>query len=110
MLKDNSINRILLPFYKELRGTLFKDSFVFLDNGIWFTLRYSQLLTMPRVGDGVRVEVYWDDDGTKKYDIMYFIVKELEEDYIQLWYKELGLNYRFYTQPTSNGELFWTPC
>lgn len=110
VLKDNSINRMLLPFYKELRGTLFKDSFVFLDNGIWFTLRYSQLLTMPRVGDGVRVEVYWDDGGTKKYDIMYFIVKELEEDYIQLWYKELGLNYRFYTQPTSTGELFWIPC
>ena len=41
---------------------------------------------------------------------MHFNVKEMEEDYIQLWYKELGLNYRFYTQPTSTGELFWTPC
>lgn len=65
---------------------------------------------MPRVGDDVRVEVYWDDDGAKKYDSMYFNVKEMEEDYIQLWYKELDLNYRFYTQPTSTGELFWTPC
>lgn len=84
MLKDNSINRILLQFYKEIRYTLFKDSFVFLDNGIWFTLRYSQLLTKPRVGDDVRIEVYWDDDGTKKYDNMHFNVKEMEEDYIQL--------------------------
>lgn len=24
--------------------------------------------------------------------------------------EELGLNYRVYTQPTSTGELFWTPC
>lgn len=110
ILNNNAVNKMLLPFYKELRDVIFKDSFKFLDENVWYSFKYNQINVMPKIGDAVRMEIFWDDNGKKNDDIMYFYVQEIEEDFIVLSFDELGLSFRFYTQPNDFGELYWTPC